>query len=191
VVILSVKSIFGVMGIVSILVMSGFVCLNENVSADEDMSVLGAEDSLFLVIPAEHRLIFPFGNPILFGVSVVDGTILTYRMGSGLTGILTLSIHDGSQIYHMNAPDVDENTSFIFIIDAYNEILGSTETLELLILIGEYGIAIGEPEDEDVSGIIPEDVLSFENAFYFLLFIIGLLLLMMVLSGSKKNGRKG
>ena len=114
-----------------------------------DGSILGSEDSLFLITPAQYRLVYPFDNPVLFGIKTVPLVGLTYEDGSGLTEVIKLDLTDGTHILHAAAPSVSENTVFEFtLIATLGEV---TEYLTLKIYIGNYNVTVdfGDGDDTD------------------------------------------
>jgi len=115
-------------------------------AADTGDGVLAADDepTLYIVLPAEHRLIFPFGNPILFGVAVAENTSLIYHFGSGLTNIAVINLYEGGYIFHADAPAVTENTVYTFVVEAIHTSGDVTysELAELTIYVGVFEITV-------------------------------------------------
>ena len=155
------------------------VCAAPFASGDDDTDAEPEPDaeSLFLIVPKDYRTIFAYGNPILFGIAVEsEHTGLTYRSGSGLTGIAMLNLRPGTYIIHTDAPDVDEPTTFTLILDAhyYDGEEDRTETYEVVIQVGEYNIGIipdpeiiEEPEPEEADNSILFVLLAVTAAFAF------------------------
>jgi hypothetical protein len=113
-----------------------------------------AEDSLFVITPADYRITFMFGTPILFGVELKEHTTLSYLPGSGLNNIITITLHEGRNIiFHADPPSVDANTSFDLTLEARYNYGGEdyTEQHTLTIRIGDYGLGpvISDPSDDE------------------------------------------
>jgi len=162
------------------ILLSGVMCVGIALSGiSEDISADPVEeDSLFLVLPQDYRLAFVYGNPILFGVAVLPENVgLTYHPGSGLTNISVQNLYAGGYIFHMDAPNVTESTTFYFVVEAhYNDGIDSysqTQTLE--IRVGNFSVQV-----TDLDLVVEES--NDNTTMYLLLLLAGVFLIFTVLA---------
>jgi len=120
---------------------------------EEQDDNLSAADSLYLITPADYRLVFQPGNPILFGIRTMPGTALIYLESSGLTGGIMLFQAPYTYIFHFDAP---ENPGlYELTLSATND--DRVEELTLQIYVGAYHVTIqlgdkvtdGEEDEDD------------------------------------------
>jgi hypothetical protein len=168
------SGILAMMLIAGMLALVGTAAATGDTSETSDDATLGDGDTLFLVTPAQYRLVFRFGNPILFGVATPPLTALTYEDGSGLSNIIKLDLTDGTHIIHADAPAVTENAVYELTLIATHG--AAVETLTLTIYVGDYPVTVdyGDGEDED-GGDAKLALLigSLMIVIFFLAFILG------------------
>ena len=118
-----------------------------------DEQIIAADgDSLFTILPAPYRLVFPYNNPILFGIGTSPYTTITYHPGSGLSNIVTVDLPTGKHIIHADAPDVTENTTFYLEVTAYDSINDISESITLAIYVGDYTVTVSYGADTIIGG---------------------------------------
>jgi len=160
---------------------------------DTDTEPEENETSLFLIVPADYRTIFQYGNPILFGIAIDnENTGLTYHSGSGLTGIVMINLTPGTYIIHADAPDVDEPTTFILTLDAhYNDGLTEySESYDVVIKVGDYNIGIiPEPEIIEEPEPEPEPEPEQDNSAFYILLAVAVAFAIVILAFVSSNNR--